>query len=340
MSKNMLAAVFKGEGRLELEEVFFPRLKREDEVLLKVEAGSICGTDVHILEVPPGHPATKGVILGHEYAAKVLEVGGDITHLKEGDRVVIDPNITCGYCEYCRLGLPNTCVNMTTLGIFTNGGFAQCSVAPAKALHKISAHLPEEEACLAEPLSCVINGAQKVKLQPGESVVILGAGPIGLLFTLLFKSAGAGKIIVAEVNKFRSEFALKSGADLVVDPTSENLEKIVKEKTGLGADVVVDAVGSLLAQTLGLVRNGGSILLFGMNEKARGEIKQYDITRREIKVQGTFIANATFPPAVKMLESKVLELKGLITHQFPLSKIKEGVELMRKGKAIKVIIKP
>ena len=340
MSKNMLAAVFKGEGRLELEEVFFPRLKREDEVLLKVEAASICGTDIHILEVPPGHPATKGVILGHEYTAKVLEVGGDITHLKEGDRVVIDPNITCGYCEYCRLGLPNTCVNMTTLGIFIDGGFAQCNLAPAKALHKISSSLPEEEACLAEPLSCVINGAQKVKLQPGESVVVLGAGPIGLLFTLLFKSAGAGKIIVAEVNKFRSEFALKSGADLVVDPTSENLEKIVKEKTGLGADVVVDAVGSLFAQTLGLVRNGGSILLFGMNEKARGEIKQYDITRREIKVLGTFIANATFPPAVKMLENKVLEIKGLITHQFPLSKIKEGVELMRKGEAIKVIIKP
>ncbi|MGE5592374.1 MAG: alcohol dehydrogenase catalytic domain-containing protein, partial [Betaproteobacteria bacterium] len=115
--KTMLAAVFEGSGRLAVKEVAVPVIRKDDEVLLKVEAASICGTDVHILEVPPGHPATPGSILGHEYVGTVLKAGPGVEGLQEGDRVVVDPNLTCGRCRYCRMGMPNMCENMTTLGI-------------------------------------------------------------------------------------------------------------------------------------------------------------------------------------------------------------------------------
>jgi len=340
MKEKMLAAVFEGEGRLNLKKVPLPRIKRGDEVLLEVEAASICGTDVHILEVPPGHPATPGVVLSHEYTGKVLEIGKEVTQFKINDRVIIDPNITCGSCPYCQRAMPNMCENVTTLGIFIDGGFAEYNVAPAKALHRISSQVSAELAVFAEPLSCVVNGTQKLKVQPGESVVVLGAGPIGLLFTRLFKVSGASEIIVSEVSPYRKEFARRSGATRLVDPGREDLYGIVKDKTHIGADVVVDAVGDLFQDALKLTRRGGKILLFGQNEKAKPQISQNIITRCELDIMGTYIARFTFPPAIQIIESGLLNLQELVTHRFPLEEIHKGIQAMRKGEAIKVVITP
>lgn len=336
----MKAAVFEGEGKLSIKEVPVPVVKNADDVLLEVEAASICGTDVHILHVPPGHPATAGAILGHEYLGKVLETGPAVKHLKPGDRVAVDPNLTCGLCTCCRLGLPNMCENMTTLGIFIDGGFAQYNVAPAKALHKISQKLPMEAAIFAEPLSCVVNGNGKIALQPGENVVILGAGPIGLLYTTLLKLNGAGKIIVAEVSPFRSAKAKEVGADVIVDPTKENLRDRVMAETGIGADVVVDAVGSLLNDAIGVSRRGGRVLLFGMNSNAKYEFRQFDITRNEIRILGTYISNNSFPNVIRLLESGRLNLAPLVTHKLPVEKLLEGIEIMRRGEGIEIIVTP
>ena len=336
----MLAAVFEGKGRLNLKEVLTPEIKKPDEVLLQVERASICGTDMRILEVPPGHPATEGVILSHEYTGKVLEVGEAVTQFKKGDRVVVDPNITCGNCSYCKMGIPNMCENMTTLGIFINGGFARYNVAPAKVLHKISADLLSELAVFTEPLSCVVSATQRLKVHPGEVVVVLGAGPIGLLFIQMFKASGAGKIIVSEISEYRAKFACESGASRVVNPLKDNLERIVKEETIVGADVVVDAVGTLFRSAMAIVRRGGRILLFGQNYQARAQMAQNDITRNELTVMGSFIARFTFPFAIRIIESEVLDLEKLITHRFPLEDVHKGIEIMRKGEAIKVIITP
>lgn len=336
----MLAALFEGKGRLNLKQVAVPEIKKPDEVLLQVEAASICGTDMRILEVPPGHPATEGVILSHEYTGKVLEVGEAVTRFKKDERVVIDPNITCGNCSYCKMGTPHMCENMTTLGIFINGGFARYNVAPAKALHKISSDLLPELAVFTEPLSCVVSATQKLKVHPGEVVVILGAGPIGLLFIQMFKASGAGKIIVSEISEYRAKFAYESGASRVVNPFKDNLEKIVKEETLIGADAAVDAVGTLFRSAMAIVRRGGRILLFGQNYQARAQVAQNDITRNELTVMGSFIARFTFPAAINIIESEVLNLEKLITHRFPLEDIHKGIEPMRKGEAIKVIITP
>jgi len=336
----MLAAVFEGKGRLNLKEVAVPEIKEPEEVLLRVERASICGTDMRILEVPPGHPATEGVVLSHEYTGKVLAVGGAVTQFKKGDRVVVDPNITCGNCSYCKMGIPNMCENMTTLGIFINGGFARYNIAPAKALHKISPDLLAELAVFTEPLSCVVSATQRLKVHPGEVVVVLGAGPIGLLFIQMFKASGAGKIIVSEISEYRAKFAYKSGASRVVNPLKDNLERIVKEETLMGADVVVDAVGTLFRSSMAIVRRGGRILLFGQNYQAKAQIAQNDITKNELTLMGSFIARFTFPFAIRIIESKVLDLEKLITHKLPLQDVHKGIEAMRKGEAIKVIITP
>lgn len=340
MKQTMQAVVFQGEGRWQLDDVPMPQITADDDVLLKVDRVSICGTDVHILSVPPGHPATPGSILGHEYVATVVEVGRAVRHVTVGDRVVVDPNLTCGFCEYCRRGMTNFCENMTSLGIFRHGGLAEFNIAPARALHKINPSVAPERASLAEPLSCVLPAFEKAQFIPGESVVILGAGPIGLMFLMLFKAAGASTVIVAEPTDFRRRKALELGADAVVDPTSEEMGEVVRSLTRLGADVVVDAVGTLLPEAVALARRGGRVVLFGMNQQAERPINQYWLTRYEISLVGSYIQRTAFPHVVRLLEAGVLPVEKLVTHHLRLSEFGIGLDAMRRGEALKVSIAP
>lgn len=341
MSEGMRAAVFEGDGRLTVREVASPGSPGPGQALIRVHAASICGTDLHILEVPPGHPATPGVVLGHEYVGEVVAVGPGVGHVRPGDHVVVDPNIRCGTCRYCQRGLANFCENFSTLGIFQDGGFAPYNLAPAANLYPISPEVPWEYAVFAEILSCVVNGTQKVALHPGETAVVLGAGPAGLLFTQVLRAAGAGAVIVSEPSPFRADFAWRSGASLVVDPSRGSPGEAVREWTGgLGADVVVDAVGSLLGQALELVRPRGRVLLFGMNREALPPIRQNTITRNEVRILGTYIADRTFPAAIRMIERGLLNLDELVTHRLGLEEIPEGIEALRSGRAVKVIIDP
>ena len=339
MSEAMQAVVFHGPGHWALEEFPRPRIQAADDVLLRVDRVSICGTDIHILSDPPGHPATSGSILGHEYVATVTDIGDDVINVKPGDRVVIDPNITCGLCDYCRMGLTNVCENMTTLGIFRHGGLAEFNLAPAKALHKIDRDVPPERACLAEPLACVWHAFEKTNVVPGESVAILGAGPIGLLFLMLFKTAGAGRVFVIEPTDFRRQTAERLGAD-VINPKSEDAAAEVKAITRIGVDVAVDAAGSLLPEALNLVRRGGRVILFGVNQNAERSLNQYAITRYEASVIGSFIQRTAFPKVARILEAGTLQVEKLITHRLRLADVGDALEAMRVGEAIKAVIQP
>ncbi len=340
MRETMRAVVFCGEGEWRIESHPPPQLHTEGDVLLKVERASICGTDLHILSVPPGHPATPGTILGHEYVATVVEVGSGVHHLRSGDRVVVDPNITCGICAYCRLGLSNMCENMTTLGIFRHGGLAEWNVAPAKAVHKISSQVPLDRATLAEPFSCVLHSFERSAFVPGESVAILGAGPIGLMFLMLYKAAGAYPICVVEPVEFRRHMAESLGADAALDPSVHDVPREIKERTRLGADIVIDAVGTLLPEAIRLVRRGGRIVLFGMNVHAARELNQYEATRSEITILGSYIQRTAFPKVVHILEAGLLPLEQLVTHRVELEAIGEGFRLLRAGEAVKVTVIP
>lgn len=340
MRGTMLAAVFEGEGRLTLKEVPVPKIERSDQLLLKVEAVSICGTDVHIVEVPPGYAATPNTILGHEFVGKVVEAGSGVPHLHVGDRVVVNPNEFCGVCVYCRKNLPNECEKIVALGIHANGAFSEYCRVSGKVAYQISKDVPAEYAACAEPLACVINGTQKVNVQPGETTTVVGAGPIGLLMAMMFKAAGAGKVIIAERVPYRVEHARKMNIGRVVDVNMENLKEVVTEETGIGADVVADVVGSQLSSAIDLARKGGKVLVFGVNTKAIAQFHQCDVTFKELQVLGTWLANATFPEAVRILESRVLDIEGLITHRMLLKEVHKGLELLGKGEAIKVILTP
>jgi len=340
MAETMPALVFRADGQWGVQEMPVPHLENEDDVLLRVDRASICGTDLHILSVPPGHPATAGSILGHEYTATVVDRGPRVSHLAPGDHVVIDPNIPCGYCAYCRLGLTNSCENMTTLGIFRHGGLARYNVAPVRALHKIDAGVPPERATLAEPLSCVQHAFEQARLVPGESVAILGGGPIGLLFLMLFKAGGAGKVMLVEPVEFRRRAAERCGADLALDPRAADATAVVLDATRIGADIVVDAAGTLLPEALAMVRRGGRVVLFGMNLHGERTVNQYGITRNQVTVIGSFIQQTAFPKVVRILEAGLLPVEKLITHRLPLAEVGAGLEAMRAGEAIKVVVEP
>lgn len=336
----MLAAVFEDIGKLTLQEIEEPDITRDDEVKIKVEVASICGSDIHILANPPSHPATKGIIQGHEYVGEVIKIGKNVRNVSVGDRVVVDPTTVCGHCYYCQTGIQNVCENFSTIGIFQNGGWAEYSVVPSKNVCNISKDVPVESAVLAEPLSCVINGCEKIRINPGDRVVILGAGPMGQLFTQVLKASGAGQIIVSDLSDYRLEQAKRSGATHMLNPANNDIGEVVKEITGVGADIVIDCVGVLFDQALHVVRKGGKVLLVGMNESANRPIKQCEITKKEITVFGTIIQNNHFPKVIKILESNILNIESLITHRTSLRNIHQAIDAMRKGEAIKIMVYP
>ena len=356
----MKAAVFEGKGKLTIKDVPEPKLedkkipkkygpgfislKSQDLVKLKVLAASICGTDLQILKVPPGHGATRGAVLGHEYVGQVVEQGANVTNVKKGDRVVVNPNITCGTCWFCRNGLSNMCREMSTLGIFTDGGFAEYNVAPARQLFPIPEDLESDIAIFFEPLTCATHSWEKLSPKVGGSLLIFGAGPMGCYFVELARISGLGPIIVSEPSAFRRKFAKILGATRIVDPTSQNLGSIVKNLTGYGVDIAIDASGvpEVIKEAMDLVRPGGKISTFGQqNVNAFADKVSFTkVTQKELQIIGSYATSASFDQTIKILTRPDLNLKKLITHRLPLSQIKKGIDLMRKGKAIEIIIYP
>jgi threonine dehydrogenase-like Zn-dependent dehydrogenase len=334
----MNVPVYKGEGLLQYEERAIPRPQLPGDVLVRIEACGICGTDLNILAVPPAHKATPDIIIGHEGVGIVEKVGSETAGLQPGDRVVIAPRLTCGQCAYCRRGLDNQCTNYRTIGTTIDGAFAPYLLAPQRALFKISASLPRDEAVFFEPLSCVVGSVARVPMQAGDKIVIIGAGPMGLLFTQMFRTLGAGKIIVADVIPYRLNFALQIGADEVLDARQVDLAGAVREITGLGADIVVDAVGNQIGAAIPLARRGGHVILFGLRPHDNPNVNQYTITRYDLTLHGTFVGLNPFEQTIQLMESKRLQPSQLITHRLPLAELARGVDLMRSGQAMKVIV--
>ena len=336
----MKAAVFEREGVLAVKDIAKPQITKPDQILIEVEACSICGTDVHITAVPPGYIATPGTTLGHEFCGHVVETGSAVTNLKIGDRVVVNPNNYCGTCTYCRKNLPNLCEHIEALGIDYDGAFAKYCCVSAKVAYPISEDVPAEIAACAEPLACAINGLNKVHVVPGSTAVVVGSGPIGLMITMLLKSAGVGQVFLLEAAPWRIEFAKKLNIATVIDPIHEDAMSAILEATQIGADYVFDVTGSQIKSCVDYVRKGGQVVLFGANKKARIDIAQSEITTKEILVSGTWLANATFPDAVRVLERKCIDVASLITDVIALDDISDGTEKLRKGQAVKVIVKP
>ena len=333
----MRVPIFQGEGKIEYLDRSVPQIQKADDVLVRIEACGICGTDLNILAVPPAHKAPPGIIIGHEGVGVVASVGTGVTGVQPGDRVVIANRLTCGKCDYCRRGLDNQCTDYQTIGTTIDGAFAPYLVAPQRALWKIDPSVPRDDAALFEPLACVVGSVKRAPIQPGDNVAIIGGGPMGLLFALVYRSLGAGRVIVLDVAPYRLEFAQEMGME-AFNVTQVDAAAEIKRMTGLGADLVVDAVGNQLGQAVKLARRGAQIVLFGLRPHDNPPVNQYTITRYDLTVHGTFVGLHPFAQTVQLLESRRIQPSVLVTHHLPLAQLQEGVELMRTQQAMKVLI--
>ncbi len=335
---SMHVPIFKGDGQLIYEDRPIPDVAGPSDVLVEIEACGICGTDLNILAVPPAHNAKPNIIIGHEGVGLVRQVGPSVTHLQAGDRVVVAPRLTCGQCRYCRRGLDNQCENYRTIGTTLDGAFAPYLRAPQQALFKVSPDVPRDDAVFFEPLSCVVGSVIRAPVQAGDNVVIIGAGPMGMLFAQMYRQLGAGQVIVTDISDYRLQFAQEIGVDVTLNPGEVDLPEAVQGVTGLGADIVVDAVGNQMGTAIKLARRGGQVILFGLRPHENPAVHQYTITRYDLTVHGTFVGLYPFEQTIQLLESRRLQPSQLITHKVPLSELSRGVELMRSGQAMKVIV--
>ncbi|GGJ58957.1 alcohol dehydrogenase catalytic domain-containing protein [Streptomyces brasiliensis] len=314
------------------------------EVLLAIRATGVCGTDVHLHEgeFGPVYPLTPG----HEVVGEVVEVGDGVTELTSGQLVAVDNMVPCGHCDNCQRAQPAFCRHLRAFGVTAPGGFAEYMVAPASRCHPVD-DLSVDTAVLAEPLSCAIHGLDVLELQPGSDVLLLGAGPTGLILTQLLHSGGAGRLTVSASTPFKLDLAASYGADETVQtrlgPDPESASKLHALAPD-GFDVVIDATGSVdaIGHGLDLLRDGGSMLLYGMaSEKAKLPISPYDVFRRELTVKGSFARSYGFARAVRMLRTGRVRAEGFITHRFGLPEYDAAIRAVRDDRScLKAVIQP
>lgn len=348
--EKMLAAVFhkleRGGGEVKLEHVDLPSISRSNQLLIEVKACGICGTDLKIMD--GGHPANDNTILGHEFVGIVKELGSDIHDLEVGDKVVVDPNEKCGYCINCRRGLSNLCDFMatgTTFGIFQNGGFAKYSVLPRSAIFKLPNDIDITSAALIEPLSCAVHCHNIADVRESDNVVIMGAGPMGLIIESVIRKHPIKRLISVEIDEWRIQKAFELGADHVINPKNQDLKKeIMKLTDEQGADVIIDAVGisETFQNALKIWAPGARLILFGQDFRAEAMIKPNDIVRYQRKIMGSYIGYAEdFLDAIELIANKIIDIDKIITHKIPLEElISTGFKLMKEHKCIKIITKP
>ena len=322
----------------------------DNDMLLEMKKAAICGTDMRIL----AGTKTKGVrypsVIGHEMCGVIAEVGKNVTGFQVGDKVSIANVIPCGSCPACLAGRENACMNRKAIGYEFNGGFEEYVLIPEIAIKSGNViKLPEDVSftagALIEPLSCCIRGLKNAGTGFNDTVLIVGAGPIGLMHMQLSKIAGAKQVIVSEPNEMRREVALELGADRVVDPTKENLEQIIKDATnGMGADVIVMAIGvpALVNSTLKLCKKGGTVNLFaGFAGTGECQIEVNTIHYNEINVNGsTAYKRADYLEAADMVITKKINLDKIATHTFKINEFQNAYEMCKSGKGLKVMIEP
>jgi L-iditol 2-dehydrogenase len=339
-----------GPKTIEVRDVPVPAVP-PDGLVLKVEACGVCGSDLRRwAEGPP--PGATQLVQGHELAGVVVEAGPQAASFRVGDRLAVAPDIHCGTCYYCGRGWFNVCTNLKLLGITPglNGGFAERVVLNGELLrngivHRMPEGLSFPEGGLAETLSSVLASHHKCQTSLGETVVVMGAGPIGCLHIVIARSRGA-RAIVAEPNPIRRKGAEKFGPDAIIDVTQQDVVAEVKRLTdGIGADVVICAnpVASTQTQAVEMARRGGRIVLFGGLPKANpmASLNANLIHYGEQAVIGAFSYHPSFhEEALRTLARKVVKAGQFITHTRPLSQVADAFQIAASGEALKVMVQP
>lgn len=337
---NMKAAMFRGNGILNIEEIPIPEIKTPFDVLIKVRSASICGSDLHSLAVPPIQVIHSDIVLGHEFFGEVVDKGSDVKDFEIGDFAVVNPNITCGQCRVCKMGRPGLCRNNKHYGQSLDGGFAQYVLVDARQMFKVSKDINPDRAAQAEPLACIMDGIKKIKPQPDENVLLIGAGPIGLTFIRVLKYLGVKNLAVTAKGAVRIEEAKNSGADIVIDVEKENVKDVLPRIWDRGADVIIDAVGTgdVLTDSMDLLSPGGRVLVFGYNQRAKATVLPGRICDQEYLIVGTI--GKDFDEALKIVDEPDLGLDKLVTRRISLDEIPEAIDQLRAKKACRIIVYP
>jgi threonine 3-dehydrogenase len=344
---NTMQAVVKAEAApgIELREVPVPT-PGPGEVLVRVQAASVCGTDLHIYEWDPWakgriHPP---LIPGHEFSGAVAAVGRGVTTVREGDLVSAEMHVACGKCLQCRTGLAHVCQHVRILGVDADGAFASYAIIPESNIWKLSPSIPHEYASLLDPLGNAVHTVLAGTIA-ARTVAVTGCGAIGLMSIAVAKACGAARVYAVEVNAHRRKVAEQMGADLALDPNTDNVESLVREATdGTGVDVLLEMSGHPEAMRLGfsLLRTGGRASLLGIPSRPFELDFARDIIFKGATVQGINGRKMfeTWFQMEALLATGKLNLEPVITHRLKLSEFHKAMELLQSGEAIKVVMRP
>ena len=345
----MKGVVLQGPGQFSTEQLPMPEIA-PDEMLLKMERAAICGTDIRILEGKKTKDVRYPSVIGHEFCGTLEKIGENVTGYAVGERVAIANVIPCGHCASCLKSRENACLNRLAIGYQFDGGFAEYVRIPAVCIRagnvvKLPEHVSFTAGALIEPLACCIRGLYNAGTGFGDTVLVIGAGPIGLMHLQLSHIAGARKVIVSEPNESRRQAAAELGADIVVDSLHEDLREIVlRETDGQGVDVIIVAIGipALVNPTLKLCRKGGTVCLFaGFAGTGECTVEVNTIHYGEINVCGsTAYRRSDYLAAAEMVKSGRIDLDRIATHVFKLEDFRQAYETCKAGTGLKIMIAP
>ncbi len=311
------------------------------EVLVRVSACGVCGTDLHIVE--GSSRSTPPVVLGHEYAGIIEDIGPGVEGYSVGDTVAVDPNIACGKCDFCRRGEVHLCENLRALGVDIDGGMAESCIVPTEQLYRLPKSMAAEKAAFIEPLSCAVHGIDRARICAGDTVVILGGGTVGLLLLQLAKISGAASIVVVEPLEWKRKIASAVGADVLVDPTTTNVRDLVRDTTRVGADVAIECVGraDTVVLALDIVRRGGTVELFGVCPLGvKTPIEPNAIYFKELTIVGSYVNPHTFDRSVALLAGDKIRVDQFVIDRYPLDSVHDALKSLEQGKTIKSLIVP
>ena len=342
-AERMRASVLTAVGEVEVQDRPRPTVA-DDDVLIRVGACGVCMTDYHMYH--GSFEAPTPLVLGHETAGEVVEVGGNVTTVAVGDRVTLNPTVPCNACPACKRGETNLCADNTSIGgagnTIRDGSFAEYVAAPASVVVDCG-DLPVRTAALAEPLACCVHAVDRADLTTGDTVAVIGAGPIGLLMVQSFRVAGAGEIIVSELDAGRRELALELGADHAVDPADGDAVEQVTAVDG-PVDVAAEVVGqtATIEQARAMTGKGGRTLVAGVPpQDATMEFSPFDLYFDEVSMVGTFaLTQESFERAVTLLRNDRIDVDPLVTEEIGLDGLEGAFERMGNTEGLKKLVVP
>ena len=327
-------------GHLELQDVARPEPGPGD-VLIKVEACGICGSDRHMFAGE--YPTKPPVTLGHEFAGTVVALGPGVERLRIGQRVTGDPNIACGTCTACRSGRPNLCARLSAIGVQRDGGFAQYLVMPESQAHLLPDDIDPVHGAFCEPLACCLHGLDVARIRPGDSVAIFGGGVIGLLMVQLARLAGATSVILSTRQQPRRDLALTLGATHAVDPSSSDAVTEIRSIVPDGVDVTLECAGvpETFSQSITAVRRGGAVVVFGVMPQGQAvPVMPFDLLVNEIRLEGAYLNPLTHARAAAMIAARTLALDPLISRIVPLGEVAAIIAGAPAYGEIKIVARP